>query len=373
MTEENSNSHSNLRYKAQSASQLLSPDLSIISSTPSPASSTSSLATSNSPKTNLSSFLKIPSPNRKTTITQSTEDRFIMTIIKSPSINSQRQSSNSVNDLATTTSPSIIMNEDVSNNGKFFKSKVTAAFNHMKYRWVVRMRPNFRTNESPIYFLGKMYNGKEEITYDDIPRPLCEQSYTNFLKSFSQRIYLSYRKQFEPLNSLTRSGDPITSDCGWGCMIRCAQMLLAQTLLIHMTNTMNLPYLNIQISDKCPKRNSIECFRNNNRTNRRTQIYTDIIRLFGDYPNVKCPFGIHKIVELGTIHGIRPGDFFGPVSAAHCLKEALQNAVEMNQIPDTLRIYISQDAIVYRQDVIDLCTGPSNLIKKVFFLHQLIQ
>jgi hypothetical protein len=134
MTEENSNSHSNLRYKAQSASQLLSPDLSIISLTPSPASSTSSLATSNSPKTNLSSFLKIPSPNRKTTVTQSTEDRFIMTIIKSPSINSQRQSSNSVNDLATTTSPSIIMNEDVSNNGKFFKSKVTAAFNHMKYR-----------------------------------------------------------------------------------------------------------------------------------------------------------------------------------------------------------------------------------------------
>jgi cysteine protease ATG4 len=129
-----------------------------------------------------------------------------------------------------------------------------------------------------------------ETTYDDIPRPSCEQSYTNFLKSFSQRIYLSYRKQFEPLNGLTRSGDPITSDCGWGCMIRCAQMLLAQTLLIHMTN----PHSNIQISDKCPKRNSIECFRNSNRTNRRIQIYTDIIRLFGDYPNVKCPFGIHK-------------------------------------------------------------------------------
>ncbi len=130
------------------------------------------------------------------------------------------------------------------------------------------MRPNFRTNESPIYFLGKMYNGKDgmprdlleifffqtqflETTHDDIPCPPCEQSYANFLKSFSQRIYLSYRKQFEPLNSLTRSGDPITSDCGWGCMIRCAQMLLAQTLLIHMTSTINLPYSNIQISDKC--------------------------------------------------------------------------------------------------------------------------
>ena len=130
--------------------------------------------------------------------------------------------------------------------------------------WAVRMRPNFRTNESPIYLLGKMYNGKDgksnmkrkknrfdsilETTHDDIPLPHSEQSYGNFLKSFSQRIYLSYRKQFEPLNSLTRSGDPITSDCGWGCMIRCAQMLLAQTLLMHMTNT---THSHIQISEKC--------------------------------------------------------------------------------------------------------------------------
>jgi hypothetical protein len=56
-------------------------------------------------------------------------------------------------------------------------------------------------------------------------------------------------------------------------------------------------------------------------------------------------FFINRIVELGTSHGIRPGDFFGPVSAAHCLKEAIQTAVEANQIPEILRIYISQDAI----------------------------
>ena len=131
------------------------------------------------------------------------------------------------------------------------------------------MRPNFRTNESPIYFLGNVYNGKEgrktnenidrslhsesilDTSFDDMPRSHCEQSYPNFLKAFSQRIYLSYRKQFEPLNGLTRSGDPITSDCGWGCMIRCAQMLLAQTLLLHWTSPMILPYSNIQIAEKC--------------------------------------------------------------------------------------------------------------------------
>ena len=72
MTEENSNSHFNPRYKAQSTSQLLSLILlllNLMSSTPSPASSTSSLAISNSSKNNLSSFLKIPSPNRKSPYT----------------------------------------------------------------------------------------------------------------------------------------------------------------------------------------------------------------------------------------------------------------------------------------------------------------
>jgi hypothetical protein len=159
MTEENSNGHFNPRCKAQSTSQLLSPDSIIvqsISSTPSPASSTSSLATSNSSKNNLSSFLKISLPNRKSTVTQTIEDRFIMTIIKSPSVNSQRVSSNSSNDLATTIPPSptttTTMNEDVSNNSKFFKSKVTAAFNHMKYRKLKDLMSNFYFD----FFLNKV-------------------------------------------------------------------------------------------------------------------------------------------------------------------------------------------------------------------------
>ncbi len=89
-----------------------------------------------------------------------------------------------------------------------------------------------------------------DTTFDDTPRSHSEKSYANFLKTFSQRIYFSYRKQFEPLLS-SRTGDIITTDGGWGCMIRCAQMLLAQTLLTHMTNTLNSYYSNIQISEKC--------------------------------------------------------------------------------------------------------------------------
>ncbi|CAF4581302.1 unnamed protein product, partial [Rotaria sp. Silwood1] len=357
--DDNTNEYFNSRYRTQSTSHLISPDLACAKPMSpqqdrSPTlSSKSSFGTSSTSKINSSSFLKISSPNHKINNSPSPEDRFVMTIIRSPSTSSQRI-------LSTEPSGPTITNEELSNNNKFFKSKVTAALNHMKYRWVVKMRPNFRTNDSPIYLL--------ETTYDDTPRPQSEQSSANFLKLFSQRIYFSYRKQFEPLAG-SRNGDIITSDGGWGCMIRCAQMLLAQTFLIHMTNTINTHYSNIQVSDKCPKRNSIDCIRNGNRINRRTKIYTDIIRLFGDFPNFQCPFGIHKFVELGASYGIRPGDFFGPVSAAHCLKKAIQVAVQAKQIPEVLRVYISQDAIIYRQDVNDLCSAPlldhnSNVNKK---------
>ena len=138
MSEENSNGHFNPKYKAQSTSQLLSTDsvmIKSISATTSPTSSTSSLAIPHSPKNHFSSFLKIPLSNRKSNLTQSTtEDRFVMTIIKSPSTNSQRIASNSSNDLTTTPIPSITIHEDTTNNGKVLKNKVTAAFNHMKYR-----------------------------------------------------------------------------------------------------------------------------------------------------------------------------------------------------------------------------------------------
>lgn len=141
------------------------------------------------------------------------------------------------------------------------------------------MQPGFRINQSPICLLGQIYNDRHgsddeakrkrthtdqhrsasrlDATYNDAPRLHVDQSHANFLKSFSQRIYFSYRKQFEPLLG-SRHGDTITSDCGWGCMIRCAQMLLAQTLLVHMTNSVNASYLNIQISDKCRSRSIVK-------------------------------------------------------------------------------------------------------------------
>jgi hypothetical protein len=66
----------------------------------------------------------------------------------------------------------------------------------------------------PIFLFNKKI---DKIIRDEIKFPL---------KSF---LYMSYRSGFINLNCIG-SGD-YTSDCGWGCMLRCSQMILSKGLI----------------------------------------------------------------------------------------------------------------------------------------------
>ena len=128
-----------------------------------------------------------------------------------------------------------------------------------------------------------------------------------FLDDLESRIWLTYRSNFAQIaksagsslsfrTSLLQLGNNqgFTSDTGWGCMIRSAQSLLANTLQI------------LELGREWRKGEQPEAERK-------------LLSLFADDPS--APFSIHGFVKHGSeACGKHPGEWFGPSAAARCIK-----------------------------------------------------
>ncbi|NWR40774.1 ATG4C protease, partial [Tachuris rubrigastra] len=82
--------------------------------------------------------------------------------------------------------------------------------------WTLRPRPHFSPRD-PLHLLGRVYN------------PGNGEELAGFRRDFGSRLWLTYRSGFPAL-----PGTPRTTDCGWGCTLRSAQMLLGQGLVLHL-------------------------------------------------------------------------------------------------------------------------------------------
>ncbi|XWS29987.1 hypothetical protein CRYUN_Cryun24cG0079000 [Craigia yunnanensis] len=81
------------------------------------------------------------------------------------------------------------------------------------------------SSTSEIWLLGVCYKISQESSSGDVD---ATNGLAAFEQDFSSRILMTYRKGFNAIGDTN-----ITSDVGWGCMLRSSQMLVAQSLLFH--------------------------------------------------------------------------------------------------------------------------------------------
>merc|ERR550532_50608 len=162
----------------------------------------------------------------------------------------------------------------------------------------------------PIWVLGKFHNGSSPDGRRDLKKDILS------------RLLMTYRKGFAAIG-----GTELTSDRGWGCMLRCGQMMLAQALLCLWVGRDWL-------------------WQNSNKEQDR--IYQKILEQFLDYKN--SLYSVHQIAQMGVSEGKSVGEWFGPNTVAQVLKK-LSTFDEFTPYC----MHVAMDNTVVIDDVYALC------------------
>lgn len=164
----------------------------------------------------------------------------------------------------------------------------------------------------------------------------------------SSLLWMTYRRDFPIINPYG-----ITSDAGWGCMLRSAQMMLCQALRVHYVGR-----------DWRPPKSFVR---------RRDDAFVrNALTWFADYPSVSthgmqpavCRYSLHNMCAAGFKYEMLPGEWYGPQTACHVIKDLCEmhsQDVDQgnggNNVKTTMfRVHVAQEASVYRDAINKLMT-----------------
>lgn len=247
------------------------------------------------------------------------------------------------------------------------KTKLISAWNSVKYGkngWTNAgdiFRQGFSKN-SPVWLLGLAYHRKLVVGPSDsesgspVGNKVTTFAETDsgieaFEADYRSKLWMSYRRNFEEV-----PGTTLTSDCGWGCMLRSGQMMIAQALVLHWLGRHWRRRTNIQGEEVA----SLETWKQD-------RLHRAILRLFGDNADSSaCPLSLHCLVGLAAGLGRRAGDWFGPGTTAHLLAGAVRQSQRLGGrgLLEAIAVYVAQDGAVYKGDVEDLCSVPDERTKE---------
>lgn len=229
--------------------------------------------------------------------------------------------------------------EDIDQSEKV-KNKILSVWNNVRYGWTLKTKTNFKC-DSPIFLLGQCYHIRPS---DDAPVPgekrCMVPTVEKFKQDFSSQLWFTYRQDFPAI-----TGTKLTSDCGWGCMLRSGQMMVARAFVNHFLGRDWNVFRDQSVGE--------ETFRK------------QIIRWFGDFPSEQSPFSIHHLAEIGKKLGKDPGDWYGPSSVAHILRDAILRGYSAQPVLADICIYVAQDSTVYKKDIYDMCSQRPRSVTKL--------
>lgn len=145
---------------------------------------------------------------------------------------------------------------------------------------------------------------------------------------------LSYRRGFSLLPYA------ISTDAGWGCMVRVAQSLMARALVVHHLGR------NWRVGEGGDAElGHLQC----------SQEYCEVISHFLDYPGRNHLYGLPNVASVGMRYGKLPGEWFGGHSIALVMRDLA--SVHHHNHRGGMQVYVPspQGNVVNMDEVEALC------------------
>lgn len=179
----------------------------------------------------------------------------------------------------------------------------------------------------PVWLLGRRFTSGNEASSS---LAAADNGLDAYREAFESILWFTYRRDFAKMEPYE-----YTSDAGWGCMLRSAQMLLSQALKRTLLGrNWRLPRFS---TDKLP------------------DAYTTLLQWFVDSPAPECRFSIHHMVKLGMQYDKLPGEWYGPTTAALVLRDLVN--LHRREFGGRVAMYVPQEGVVYSDDVMKLCVS----------------
>jgi cysteine protease ATG4 len=135
--------------------------------------------------------------------------------------------------------------------------------------------------EKLVWLLGKSFN-KDQME--------------DYRQAFESILWFTYRRDFDQMKPYE-----YTSDAGWGCMLRSAQMMVSQAFQRRLLGS-TWRRVSFTPMEQLP------------------QEYIQILKWFVDSPHPDCVYSIHNMVKIGMQYDKLPGEWYGPTTAAQVLR-----------------------------------------------------